>query len=467
MKRLKFIIILVMLLLKVNIVDAASFTVSVSSKNLSKGSTAKLTIKGSDVTGRFNISSSNGSVVSISEDRAWIENDSYTIKLNALSVGTSTITISPSGVSDGSGNKVSLSAKTIKITVSLPREKSTDNNLKSLSIEGYNLEPTFNKDILDYEVTVPEGTKTIKINANANSSYASLSGTGEKEVTAGINNFNILVKSESGSEKIYNIVVNVIDEFPITVKVNDKEYTVVKLRENYTCKELFQESEIVINNIPIPSCSNKYIEYNLVGLKDSEGNIKSFIYNNGKYEKYEEINGKSIKLINEKYDGIIEGLTESTLEIAGSSYQAFKFNENSKYYVIYGTNIETGEKGLYLYDEVNNTFSGYDEEYINYLKEQNEVYLYVIIAFGSGLFLSIICIIILLSKKSNKKKKRKNKEEIKDINNEIKNDTNEIKEEERIDEVIETEEVKDVLNIENSEEYNLFETKKNKKHKKK
>ena len=54
--------------------------------------------------------------------------------------------------------------------------------------------------------------------------------------------------------------------------------------------------------------------------------------------------------------------------------------------------LSRSNKNKYLYDEVNNTFSGYDEEYINYLKEQNEVYLYVIIAFGSGLFLSIICI---------------------------------------------------------------------------
>ncbi len=35
---------------------AASFTVSVGSQNLTKGGSTKLTIKGSDVTGRFNIS---------------------------------------------------------------------------------------------------------------------------------------------------------------------------------------------------------------------------------------------------------------------------------------------------------------------------------------------------------------------------------------------------------------------------
>ena len=56
-------------------------------------------------------------------------------------------------------------------------------------------------------------------------------------------------------------------------------------------------------------------------------------------------------------------------------------------------NVENGEKGLYVYDSVNKTFSGYDTEYIEYLLNQNKTYLYVIIAFGCGLFLSLVCII--------------------------------------------------------------------------
>lgn len=216
---LKITILLSTMFIGIGVVDAASFKIS-ATKNLSKGTTTKLTIKGSDVTGRFNIKTSNASVVSISEDRVWIENNTYTITLNALSVGTATITVTPSNTSDGSGNSVSLSAKTIKITVSLPREKSTDNTLSSLSIDGFEISPSFNKDTLDYEVNVQEGTTSIKINANATSKYASVTGTGTKDVIEGINNFAIVVKSESGSERIYNLVVNVIDQNPINVEVN-------------------------------------------------------------------------------------------------------------------------------------------------------------------------------------------------------------------------------------------------------
>jgi len=463
---LKLTVLVSIMFLGMGVSEAASFSVSVGSKSLSKGNTTKLTIKGSDVTGRFNISSSNSSVVSISEDRAWIENDSYTITLSALNVGTSTITITPtSSVSDGTGNKANLSAKTIKITVSLPREKSTDNTLKNLSVEGYEISPSFSKDTLDYTVDVEEGTKNININATANSKYASVSGNGNIEVTEGINNLSIVVRAENGSEKIYNLVVNVIDKNPIYVELDNEKYTIIKLRENYSCPDTFVDSEIVINNIPIPSCTNEKINYVLVGLKKEDGTTGSFIYENGTYKKYIELNGNSIKLINEKYDGPVEGLIETTIEIDGIKYQAFKFNDKSKYSVIYGMNIETGEKGLYLYDEINKTFSGYDRELIDYLTNQNKIYLYVIIAFGCGLFLSLVCVILLSKgkKKTNKKVIENNNEETKNKKKARKDKNENIKENEIIEE---NNEIKEIESIEETETYYLFDNDKKKKKRK-
>lgn len=447
-----------------SVVSAASFKVTVGSQNLSKGNTTKLTIKGTDVTGRFNIKSSNPNIVSISEDRAWIENDSYTIKLSALNVGTSTITITPVGVSDGSGNAANLTAKTIKVTVSLPREKSTDNTLSSLKIDGYEISPQFNKDTLDYSVNVPEGTTSISISAVATSKYANVSGVGNKEVVEGINNLSIVVKAENGAERIYNVVVNVIDQNPINVNLNNIDYTVIKLRKNYTCPELFSESEVVINNIPVPACINEEINYTLVGLKKADGTIENFKYDNGKYVKYNELTSSNIKLINEKYDGTVKGLQETKVKINDVEYQAFRFSNSSKYYVLYGINIKTGDKGLYVYDEVNKTFSGYDTEYVEFLIKQNETYLYVIIAFGCGLFLSIICIFLLNKNKKkikNKDTKKERKLDESSVQNTIVEQKEEMKKSEDINEVKEIN-----AEEEKTETYYLFENDKKKKQKK-
>ena len=476
-KFLKITILLISVFLLPSIVNAASYTISVGSSSLSKGNTTKLTIKGSDVTGRFNISSSNSSVVSISEDRAWIENDTYSITLNALSVGTATITVTPSAVSDSSGNSANLSAKSIKITVSLPREKSSDNTLKSLSVEGFTISPEFQKDTLDYTVDVPEGTKSIKVVANANSRYAKVTGTGDIEVTEGINNLNIVVKAETGTERIYNLVVNVIDQNPIYVDVDGVSYTLIKLRSNFTCPDDFTETDIVIENTSIPACVNNNIGYTLVGLKKDDNTIESFIYKDSKYQKYNELKGTSLRLIIEKYDGVVDGLEKTELKIDGVLYEAYRFSNSSTQYVIYAMNILNGEKGLYLYDSVNKTFISYDTEIIDYLKEQNKTYLYVLIAFGGGLFLAIIC---LISQSRKKKKIKKEIEEDKNAKKEepVKKDKKVIKEDKKIEkeninkEKIKEEKKEDLneikeINNDNSitETYYLFESDRKKKQK--
>lgn len=448
----KIILLIFMLLIGISSVSAASFNVSVGSRSLTKGGSTRLTISGSDVTGRFNISSSNPSVVSISEDRAWIENNSYTITLTALNVGTSTITISPSGVSNGSGSPVSLGAKSIQVTVSLPREKATDNNLRSLSVEGFEISPAFSKSVLDYSLTVPEGTKKIKINASVNESHASVSGAGVVEVTEGINNFSIVVKAENGSKKTYNLSVNVIDENPINVDINGNKYTLVKLRDNLSCPELFKENEITIEEALIPTCFNEKLNYTLVGLKSEDGKVENYIYNDNKYEKYIEVIGNSLKVIILDYNGDLDGFNKVKEKINDVEYNVFKSDKSTKTFVVYGANIETGKKDFYVYDTVNKTFSIFETEQVedlNNLSNLNNTYIYVIIAFGIALLLSIICIISLSASKKKiiKKFKEQNKDNKSDIINKKKKIEVKEKNDNDIEEIISEEEKTETYNI--------------------
>ena len=121
MRKFKLIIVSILLFIFTMDVNASSFNISVGSKSITKGGKTTLKITGSDAIGRFNIKSSNSSVVAISEDRAWIENNSYTINLSALSVGTSVITVTPADVVNKDGANANLGAKSITINVSLPR----------------------------------------------------------------------------------------------------------------------------------------------------------------------------------------------------------------------------------------------------------------------------------------------------------------------------------------------------------
>lgn len=399
----------------------------------------------------------------------------YTFTFKTLKTGSTKVSVGSYAVyafDDMSKMTINNSSKTIKIITQeeLEASYSKDNNLKSLSVEGYEISPAFSKDVTNYSVTVPEGTTSVNVVAEENDSKASLSGDGNITVSEGTNNLSIVVRAENGSEKKYNLVVNVIDQNPINVTVDNINYTVIKLRSNYTCPELFTESEISINELKVPACFNEKINYTLVGLKQEDGTIENYIYDNGKYTKYSEIVGTSLKIIVSEYNGEIEGLTKAKAKIDDKEQQVFKFSDSSRFYVVYGLNVETGEKDFYVYDSKNNTFSSYDTEYIDYLKEQNKIYIYVIIAFGISILLLLICSISLCSSK--KKLKKKHKQEFKNEQTKKSKKEKEEKLDKEIKESIIKEDINELKEVVNKDEntltYDLFESdsKKDKKAKK-
>ena len=170
---------------------------------------------------------------------AGVSKQTYTFTFKALKTGSTNLSIGgalvyPADVKQMNNPlSLTLGKKSIKVITQAELEASysKDNYLKSLSIEGYNIEPGFKKEVTEYNVSVPENTKTIEINAQTNDSKATVSGIGEKEVSAGMNNFTVIVRAENGSEKKYTINVDVKDSNPIKVSVNNTDYTVVKIKE--------------------------------------------------------------------------------------------------------------------------------------------------------------------------------------------------------------------------------------------
>ena len=124
----------------INPVYAASLAISASSKSITTGGTVKITINAKGLIGKFSITSSNGNVLLGGTNSVWLENESKIYTFTAKSVGSATITVNPIDVSDSNGNSYS-GSKSVTVSVVKPREKSTNNNLKSLSIEGYNISP--------------------------------------------------------------------------------------------------------------------------------------------------------------------------------------------------------------------------------------------------------------------------------------------------------------------------------------
>lgn len=101
---------------------------------------------------------------------------------------------------------------------SLPKSGDTNNYLKSLSVDSYPLTPSFDEDILDYEVFVPTSISKINVNAVAQSAVSTIEGIGEVELKDNETTITITVTSEVGEKREYTITAKLVED---TTKVSD------------------------------------------------------------------------------------------------------------------------------------------------------------------------------------------------------------------------------------------------------
>ena len=395
--------------------NAASLEIYASTTQLTPGGSVRITVKANGLAGRFSVTSSDSGVLSGGTGSEWIENESKTYTFSAKSLGSATITVKAINAADSSSSETFNGSKSITIKVVKPREKSTDNNLKSLSVEGYTITPEFSKDTLEYNVEVNDDKETIKINAERADGYASLEGDGEKEVAEGLNKFEIKVTSETGKEKIYTLNVNVKDANPIEKKIDGETYSLVKRGKTLVVPEgldheKFTLSTITIDEVEIPALVSEELNLTFIGLKDKNDLIYLYKVVDGKITtRYELLTTKGLSVEFKEPKSVPKDYKKVSVKIGAKEYTAYQ-NDYKDYALIYGANIETKEENWYQYDLKEGTLQLYNSDMINdmndhYNKDINNYKTLFYCACGvSGLFLLIIIVlIILLAKKKVKR----------------------------------------------------------------
>lgn len=411
-----------------------------------------------------------------------VKSKSYTFVFKTLKTGNTRVSVSSylAYAFDESEISLTSSSKSIKIMTQeeLEATYSKDNSLKDISVtigdNVYELEPVFDKNTLEYTVIVPTGTTLVNVKATKSDSSASVDGDGEIEVTEGLNTIPIVVTAQNGDEKTYTLIINVEDQNPIEVVIDENNYTVVKSASLLTAPATFTETTVQIDGFDIPAFVNDAISYTLVGLKDEEGNIALYRYLDGTYTLYNQVNSKSYTLIPVAFTKELNYIKTTTL-INGVKMDAYKYSDNSSLVIINAIGLETNETNLYLYDPDSGAAIIFDESFIDETNETIQNYTYIIIAFAGALFLMLILIFGLLH--STKKKQKKinqfiEKQEAKieatrklnDVVGEVKKIVQE--ENKTNEDVIKVEEVKIEESTENNNEKNNDITKENIKSKK-
>lgn len=400
-KKFKYLLVLLLLVIPYNKVFGLSVSISCSSRGeVYVGDTFDVTIYGSaseeaywqsdyvSSSGNIRSNSGSGSVFSDSPSSSLSKTYSFT----ATSEGTATVSQSFM-VSDEQGNDSEYSSNTCYINVIQPSSPSQSNSsvgaditgvyygdddytsddpqvqvdeslsnnnyLKSITVNKGKLSPDFNKDKTEYSIMVDGDVDKINISAEIEEAKASMTGTGEKTLSEGLNRFEIEVVAENGEKRVYVINVTRKEKDPIEVTINKKKYTILKKEGSLRVPEGFKKTSITIDKQEVVAYKNDTTGYLIVALVDQNGKASWFKYNqsNSTYTKYNELNINGIKLIllEPNKEDIPYKYYEVTFEINKEEITGYALEYESPFRLVYGLNVKTGEKGFYLYDAKENT----------------------------------------------------------------------------------------------------------------
>lgn len=340
----------------------------------------------------------------------------YTFTFKTLKAGSTKLSINSLVIYDyddvGKTLSATPSSKTINIKTKEEIEASYSANayLKSITVGNYQLNPSFSKDVKEYNVEVENEVENITIGATKEDNTASVTGLGEKVLTEGNNKFEIVVTAQKGNTLTY--VVNVLRKelHPIEVSILDEGYTIVRKVDALTQYSSFKPTTIDYEGEEIPALVNESANITLIGLKDSDGNILMFVYDGVEIgDSYVEIkpNGGTLYPLELKTDDRFKNYQIKEIVINEKSVSAYVHENSKNYAIIYAKNMETGENNYYSYYISDGSTQVYNDDLI--VVYENRITNYKYVLFGLIGFIILLLLFIIVRKPG---KKNKNKEVI-------------------------------------------------------
>ncbi len=302
-------------------------------------------------------------VAAVTNDKT--KSKTYTITLKAKTTCSDTA-ISFSAIDAYYYDNSKLNPSTNKVTFSIKDKSSlsNDDNLKALSVSGYNISPSFDKNKTSYSLTVPNNVRQITVNATKSDSKAKVTGTGKVNLKEGLNRVNVVVTSERGYKKTYTINVTVQEKDPIKVEVGGEEHTIIRKRADLKAPQAYEETTVKINNEDIPAFHSDITGYNLVGLTDKNGVVNLYIYNDidNTYTVYNEYSFSGIRIypFTPTEENLFVGAKETEITIGEDTIMGYTI-DGVKYPLVYALNVETGKENWYTFDSEEGTLQKYAE----------------------------------------------------------------------------------------------------------
>ena len=357
---------------------------------------------------------------------------SFTMKFSIKQEGTSTIYVTSASVHDvdeipftptyGSGT---ITGKTVNTGTgsggntsggnTTQTKKDTNNQLKSLQVYPGSLTPSFSAGNTAYNMTVPSDVREVTISATPQSSKATVTVSGGKDLKLGINTAKVIVIAESGASRAYTITIMCGEEEKI--QIDGKAYTI---DEDFLDEQIptgFSRTKITYNSREYEGLTNVTNNLYLMSLKNDTG-ATYYIYNQNSQEFHTFVQitiaegkyiiplplGKEVKAFSKN--------ETVSLTIQDKSFDAWKLDE--EFSVAYVMN-QNGENALYRYDSVDGVFQRYTDVELKVEDVEtkpwfpSDYYMYAIIGLGTLCMILLISMIYFIASRKQRHEGRKKK----------------------------------------------------------
>ncbi len=408
----QLVFILCLMFISVISVNAATFGMSVSTKEISPNGTFTINV-GGDCIGKVNLTVSNGT---LSSNSVWVEQGYVSVKVTAGTSGKVIVTATPEiGFSDADANLYNPGARSVSVNIiansntekpnssgkpstskPTPSKKSNNNNLASLTVSLGELFPKFVANVTDYKLQLPAGTKELTIAAVSEDNKASINGNGKVNLQSGNNFLKVEVIAENGVKKIYTVNVHVLEEPVAYLSYTGEKIGIFHVNEGITLPNAFVASEYVLDNstILLYTKGNIQLVYGINELK--EKNFYLFNPNTKELESkltHLNINNRDFLILDREEKR--ENVFLDTMVIGELEVDCYKFNTNGDNYCLFQVLREDGVKVEYLYEKTENTMQLYQDFSTNaFITSNNDNK--IIFLLGSLLFLAVGTIFFLL-----------------------------------------------------------------------
>lgn len=357
MKKVKFLLVSLIAIFAFNInVFAASGSLSVSSGSVYVGDSFTVTANVSSAAA-WNIHvSASGPVSGCSINQADVTADAmdtnklFSATCTATGTGTITITLSGDVTSASNGNAVNVSGSRSVTVSQKPTQtppsnnnnhnnnsnnntdtRSKNNNIKELSVEGYELVKVDNN---NYTLSVPNDVTSINIKASAEDSKSKVTGTGVHDINIGENNIEVVVTAENGSQNKINIKVTrkdgyYLEDLDSVLKSNKTDDINIIIKS---------DTKITTQDLEKIKSSGKTVKFNY--YNDDKKLVYSWIVDGLKLKNTSDLmttisndseNKKDILRLSNYADGLFVGLKQTNNLPSGTKLKLFvgdKYKDN-------------------------------------------------------------------------------------------------------------------------------------------